>query len=56
MKEYGVIEKVTLPTNWCAPMEPVMKTTGILRIRVGLKKLIERYQMPTTDWTLAKLS
>lgn len=61
MEEHGVIEKVTQPTDWCAPMVPVMKNTGAVRICVELQKLNEnlrreKYQMPTTDETLAKLS
>lgn len=61
MEGHGVIKKVTQPTDWCAPMVSVMKTTGAVRICVGLQKLNEnlrreRYQMPTTDETLAKLS
>lgn len=61
MEEQGVIERVTQPTDWCAPMVPVMKPTGAVRICVGLQKLNdnikrERYQLPTTEETLAKLS
>ena len=61
MEEQGVIEKVTQPTDWCAPMVPVMKPTGAVRICVALQKLNnnlkrERYQLPTTEETLAKLS
>lgn len=60
-EEHGVIEKVTQPTDWCAPMVPVMKRTGAVTICVGLQKLNEnlrreRYQMPTTDETLTKLA
>ena len=60
MTVQGVIERVTQPTDWCAPMVPVMKPTGAVRICVGLQKLNEikreRYQLPTTEETLAKLS
>ncbi|KAI2647390.1 Transposon Tf2-8 polyprotein [Labeo rohita] len=28
MEEQGVVERVTLPTDWCAPMVPVMKPNG----------------------------
>ena len=41
MEEQGVIEKVTQPTDWCAPMVPVMKPNGAVRICVGLQKLNE---------------
>ena len=61
MEEHGVIVKVTQPTEWCAPMVPVLKPTGAVRICVGLQKLNENlkretYQLPTTDETLAKLA
>ena len=61
MEEQGVIVKVTQPTDWCAPMVPVMKPSGAIRICVGLRKLNEnikreRYQLPTTEETLAKLA
>ena len=61
MEEQGVIVKVTQPTDWCAPMVPVMKPSGAIRICVGLQKLNEnikreRYQLPTTEETLAKLA
>lgn len=62
MEEQGVIVKVTQPTDWCAPMVPVLKTTvGQQRICVALQKLNEnlrreRYQLPTIEETLAKLS
>uniref|UniRef100_A0AAV2MKI3 ribonuclease H n=1 Tax=Knipowitschia caucasica TaxID=637954 RepID=A0AAV2MKI3_KNICA len=61
MEEHGVIVKVTQPTEWCAPMVPVLKPSGAVRICVGLQKLNENlkretYQLPTTDETLAKLA
>uniref|UniRef100_A0AAV2L3T1 C2H2-type domain-containing protein n=1 Tax=Knipowitschia caucasica TaxID=637954 RepID=A0AAV2L3T1_KNICA len=61
MEEHGVIVKVTQPTEWCAPMVPVLKPSGAFRICVGLQKLNENlkretYQLPTTDETLAKLA
>uniref|UniRef100_A0AAV2LRJ9 Reverse transcriptase RNase H-like domain-containing protein n=1 Tax=Knipowitschia caucasica TaxID=637954 RepID=A0AAV2LRJ9_KNICA len=57
MEEHGVIVKVTQPTEWCAPMVPVLKPSGAVRICVGLQKLNENlkretYQLPTTDETL----
>ncbi len=36
-----IIEKVTDPTDWCAPMVPVVKPNGNIRICVDLKKLNE---------------
>ena len=43
MEEQGVIERVTQPTDWCAPVVLVMKSTeGPVRIYVGLQKLNEK--------------
>ncbi len=61
MEEQAVVERVTQPTDWCAPMVPVMKPNGTVRICVGLNKLNdnikrERYILPTTDEILAKLA
>ena len=39
MKAERIIEEVTEPTEWCAPMVPVMKKSGKVRICVGLKHL-----------------
>ncbi len=39
MEGNGVIEPVTDPTDWCAPMVPVPKPNGKVRICVYLKKL-----------------
>ena len=41
MKNEGIIEEVTKPTDWCAPMVPVLKKNGKVRICVDLKKLNE---------------
>ena len=53
MKENGVIERITEPTDWCAPMVPVMKKGSRVRICVDLKKLNrvkrERYMLPTLE-------
>lgn len=62
MEKDGVIERVTQPTEWCAPMVPVLKkNTGTARICVDLTKLNrsvkrERYILPTPDEITAKLS
>ncbi|KAK9532899.1 hypothetical protein VZT92_010261 [Zoarces viviparus] len=51
----GIIERVTQPTDWCAPMVPVLKkSTGKARICVDLKRLNEavkreQYILPTID-------
>ena len=39
MFESGVIGSVTVPTDWCAVMVPVIKETGAMRICVDLKQL-----------------
>lgn len=62
MESNSVIEQVTQPTDWCAPMVPVLKKhTGKARICIDLKKLNEsvkreRYILPTSDEIIAKLS
>ena len=60
MQREGVIEPVTAPTDWCAPIVPVVKPNGRIRICVDLKRLNssvmrEHYPLPTVDDTLAKL-
>ena len=39
LKAAGVIEEITKPTPWCAPMVPVLKKSGAVRICVDLKRL-----------------
>ena len=39
LKSAGVIEEITKPTPWCAPMVPVLKKSGAVRICVDLKRL-----------------
>ncbi|KAK0145431.1 hypothetical protein N1851_015677 [Merluccius polli] len=62
MERNGIIERVTQPTDWCAPMVPVLKkSTGKARICVDLKRLNEavrreQYILPITDEIIAKLS
>lgn len=62
MEQNGVIERVTQPTEWCAPMVPVQKrNTNRARICVDLTKLNksvkrERYILPTADEITSKLS
>ncbi len=55
-----VIEEVTQPTEWCAPMVPVLKKNGKIRICVDLKKLNicvrrERLILPTFEDIAPKL-
>ncbi|XP_065176300.1 uncharacterized protein K02A2.6-like [Sycon ciliatum] len=61
METEGVITKVEQPTDWCAPMVPVLKPNGNVRVCVDLKKLNasvkrEHFPLPTVDDTLAKLN
>lgn len=61
MVRCGVIEEVTEPTEWCAPMVPVPKRTGDVRICVGLTKLnkavkTERFILPTIEDILPPLA
>ena len=60
MVREGIIEVINKPTDWCAPMVPVLKPSGDVRICIDLKKLNacvkrEHYPLPTVDDTLAKL-
>ncbi|XP_062607979.1 uncharacterized protein LOC134269786 [Saccostrea cucullata] len=60
MEEEGIIQKVTEPTEWCAPMVPVVKKNGKIRICVDLKKLNEavirgNFMLPNLDDVSPKL-
>ena len=51
LKDAGIIEEITKRTLWCAPMAPVLKKSGAVRICVDLKRLNlgverERYIQP----------
>ena len=61
MQQNGIISPITKPTDWCAPVVPVMKKTGKVRLCVDLKKLNqnvqrEKFIMPTVDEIAAKLT
>ena len=61
MVKNGIISPVTEPTDWCAPVVPVLKKTGKVRLCVDLKKLNqavrrEKFIMPTMDEIAAKLT
>ena len=61
MLKEGIIEEVTEPTDWCAPMVPVVKPNGKVRICVDLRKLNEavkreRYILPTLEDIAPKLA
>ena len=56
-----VIREVKKPTPWCAPMVPVIKKSGSVRLCVDLKKLNvnvrrERFILPTLEDLTSKLS
>ena len=57
----GVIRPVSKPTEWCAPMVVVPKSSGQVRICVDLTKLNravkrERLMLPSVDHTLGQLA
>ena len=61
MQKEGVIREVTEPTEWCAPMVPVRKKDGNVRICVDLKQLNkavcrEHFQLPALEDIAPKLS
>ena len=61
MEEAGVIERVTGPTEWCAPMVLVQKSNGKLRICVDMRKLNSavtraRFVLPTLEDVAPKLA
>ncbi|XP_052817965.1 uncharacterized protein K02A2.6-like [Mya arenaria] len=61
LESEGIIQKVTQPTDWCAPMVPVRKANGNIRICVDMKKLNdsvkrEHYMLPNLDDISPKLS
>ena len=63
MEQHGVIVRVTEPTEWCAPMIPVVKPgkAKAVRICVDLRKLNksvqrEKYVLPTVDDILHNLA
>ncbi|XP_060723274.1 uncharacterized protein K02A2.6-like [Tachysurus vachellii] len=61
MVKCGVIQEITEPTEWCAPMVAVPKKTGQIRICVDLKQLNkavkrEKFVLPTIDDILPKLA
>ena len=61
MEKDGILETVTEPTDWCAPMVPVRKANGEVRITVDyrrLNKAIKRavYPIPTLEDLTSKLS
>ena len=61
MERMGVIKKVMEPSQWCAGMVIVPKSTGAVRICIDLKPLNasvlqEPHPIPKVDETLTQLS
>ena len=61
LEKAGIIEPIEEPTDWCAPIVPVLKKSGSVRITTDFKQLNkavkrERYMLPTLEDILVKLS
>lgn len=61
MQSMQIIREVTQPTDWCAPMVPVVKKNGKVRICVDLKRLNkgvkrEKFILPTLEDVAVKLT
>ena len=61
LEALGVIERVTEPTEWCAPLVVVPKSNDKIRICVDYTHLNqavkrERHILPTVDHVLAQIS
>lgn len=61
MQSMQIIRGVTQPTDWCAPMVPLAKKTGKVRICVDLKHLNkvlkrEKCMLPTLEDVTVKLA
>ena len=61
MEETSIIERVTRPTEWRAPMVPVQKSNRKLRICVDLRKLNSavkraKFVLPTLEDIVPKLA
>ncbi|GFS12541.1 Pol polyprotein [Elysia marginata] len=61
MKELGVIEQISDPTDWCSPVVPVIKKNGDVRICTDFKNLNkylkrERFMLPTAEDLIHKLT
>ena len=60
MERQGIIEKIDEPTDWCAPIVPVLKPNGKVRITTDFKRLNkavkrERYMLPCVEEVLHRL-
>ena len=60
MEKQGIIERIDEPTDWCAPIVPVLKPNGKVRITTDFKKLNsavkrERYMLPCIEEVLQRM-
>ena len=58
LEKAGIIEPIEEPTDWCAPIVPVLKKSGSVRITTDFKQLNkavkrERYMLPTLEHKLS---
>ena len=54
MENFGIIEKITKPTPWCAPLVVVPKANNLVRlvgdfVELNKEILREKFQLPTVD-------
>ena len=61
LRDHGVIEPVQEPSEWCAPMVPVLKKNGKIRITVDFKRLDnavrrQQFMLPNLDDIAPKLA
>jgi transposase InsO family protein len=61
LEKNGVIQPVTEPSEWCAPMVPIVKKNGKVRITVDYKKLNvsvkrQQYMLPNLEDIAPKLA
>ena len=60
MQKMGIIQEVVEPTDWIAPMVPVLKKNGQIRVCIDFSELNksirrERFQIPVAEEIFAKM-